>query len=86
MDKITVIPFAGGCIRVCVTEAGAGSILSEGLKTQGDPDTTEEQAFNDAVDGMEALILGLACAGVDVSTKEFGIGVVSAIDAITNNI
>jgi hypothetical protein len=60
------------------------SITSEGFHLNKDePDYDVE--YEAAIDGFESLILGLACAGVDISTEQFREGVVSAVDAIGNN-
>jgi hypothetical protein len=72
-------------ITVRVYDDGTGVITSHGIKTTGDPDSTEEQVFNASIDGMESLILSLACAGIDISTEAFKNAVISALDAITNN-
>ena len=74
------------CISVRVDSDGTGVITSAGLKTPGDADSTEEQVMNAAIDGMEALILALACAGIDISTPAFKKAVISANDALVNNI
>jgi len=39
-----------------------------------------------AVDALESLILAHACAGIDVSSKKYQEGVVTALDAIDNNL
>lgn len=33
-------------------------------------------------DGIESLILGMACAGIDLSTPEFEAALISAVDAV----
>jgi hypothetical protein len=73
-------------ITVRVDDDSTGVITSHGIKTPGDPDSTEEQVFNAAIDGMEALILSLACVGVNIDTPAFRYAVLSTLDAITNNL
>lgn len=87
MPKRTVIELSNNQgITVRVDDNGIGVITSHGIKTPGDPDSTKEQVFNAAIDGMEALILSSACAGVDISTFNFRTAIISAIYAITNNL
>jgi beta-lactamase superfamily II metal-dependent hydrolase len=87
MYKRTVIHLSNNqSITVRVDDDGTGVITSTGLKTTGDADSTEEQIMNAAIDGMEALILSLACAGVDISTEAFKTAIISANDALVNNI
>ena len=73
-------------ITVRVDKDGTGVITSAGLKTPGDADSTEELVMNAAIDGMEALILAIACAGIDISTPAFKEAIISANDALVNNI
>jgi hypothetical protein len=79
---------AGVTITVRVKNGG-GSIVSEGLrKREFESDITHGEAskdYNHAIDGLEALILGHVCAGIDVSAPAYIAGITSAIDAITNN-
>jgi hypothetical protein len=70
-------------IEIEIFHTGEGQILSEGLRCGDDYYKMDE--YNVAIDGMESLILGLACAGVDVSTPQFRDGIISALDAIANN-
>jgi hypothetical protein len=44
------------------------------------------RAYNHAIDGIEALILSLACAGVDIETEEFKQGIRDAIAGCANNL
>jgi len=43
------------------------------------------RAYNKACDTIESLILGHACAGMDVTNKTYVEGLKSAMDAIANN-
>ena len=63
-----------------VEEPGAGSIVSD-LR---EGDTAANRQYNAAVDGLEALILAHACAGVDVESPAYLEGIETAVDAIAN--
>ena len=85
--KRTVIHFNDSqSITVRVDDNGTGVITSHGIKTPGDAASTEELMMNAAIDGMEALILSLACAGIDISTPAFKKAIISTNDALVNNI
>jgi len=60
---------------------GGGDLESD-LKSD-DPD---DEAYNDSIDGLEALILAHACAGVDVTEKKYITGIETALEAISNNV
>jgi len=40
--------------------------------------------FNARIDGLESLLLALACEGVKVDTPEVRTAIISALDAINN--
>lgn len=42
--------------------------------------------FNAAIDGLEALILAHACAGVDIASPAYVEGIETAVDAIGNHL
>jgi len=44
------------------------------------------KTFNTVMDGIEALLLALACEGVDVGTAQFEVAIQTAIQATANNI
>jgi hypothetical protein len=73
--KVIRLPVCG--IVVTLGE-GSGTITSD-LYEQDD------DAWNATVDGIEALILGHACAGIDISTPAYLEGVESAIQGAANN-
>ena len=60
-----------------------GSITSQ-LKEPGRG--TLVRAFNAAIDGLEALILAHACAGVDIASPAYIEGIETAVDAIGNHL
>lgn len=43
-------------------------------------------AYNNAVHGIESLILGHACAGIDIGTPAYIEGIESAVQGAANNI
>ena len=47
-----------------------------------DPDDTD---YNHMIDGLESLILAHACAGVDVQSEQYLMGISDAIYATSNN-
>jgi len=62
---------------------GRGSITSQ-LKEPGRG--TLVCTFNAAIDGLEALILAHACAGVDITSPAYIEGIETAVDAIGNHL
>ncbi|NLF73208.1 MAG: hypothetical protein GX575_29580 [Candidatus Anammoximicrobium sp.] len=62
---------------------GLGSITSQ-LKAPGRG--TLVRKFNAAIDGLEALILAHACAGVDITSPAYIEGIETAVDAIGNHL
>ncbi len=52
-----------------------------------DPGCCEQhQSYNAAIDGIESLVLAHACAGIDVSSKEYVEGIQTAIDAVNHHL
>jgi hypothetical protein len=78
-------------IEIEYTSDGNGTIFSTGLKCD-DPSGVSEgtaealAAFNGAIDGLEALILAQACAGIDVTSDAYKQAVMSAFEGIDNNL
>jgi hypothetical protein len=62
---------------------GRGSITSQ-LKAPGRGILVRK--FNAAIDGLEALILAHACAGVDITSPAYIEGIETAADAIGNHL
>lgn len=77
--KRTVLSMGVDRITVIVYDDGTGVIKSS-LAEDG------ESAWNDAVDGLESLILAQACAGIDISTPTYLKAVETALEAISNNV
>ncbi len=42
--------------------------------------------YNHAMDGIEALVLGHACSGIDVTSPEYIEGIETAVQAAANNL
>jgi hypothetical protein len=61
-------------------DPGCGTLTSD-LKATG----AGARSFNKAIDGLEALILAHACAGIDVASTAYVEGIESAVDAIDNH-
>jgi hypothetical protein len=64
-----------------VEEPGSGSIVSD----LHEPETATRR-YNAAIDGLEALILAHACAGVDVESPAYLEGIETAVDAIASRV
>lgn len=52
---------------------------------ESEEEVAERRGFNGAVDGVESLILSLACNGIDVESDTFQDAVNGCLDAIGNN-
>jgi hypothetical protein len=63
-----------------VEKPGSGSIVSD-LRAA---EATANRQYNAAIDGIEALILAHACAGVDVESPAYIEGIETTVDAIAN--
>lgn len=60
-----------GCIKSTLKDA-----TSEG----------DNPGYDAAIDGLESLILCHACAGINVEDPKYIEGIVTAVDAISNNL
>lgn len=81
-----------GIIVTLDADGKGGAIVSE-LHEELDEDVeggSEEDMAHDrhdgAMDGIESLILGHACAGIDIAAPEYVEGIRSAVEACGNNI
>lgn len=75
-------------LELALDGQGGGAIAVSTL-TCIDPDREGEEADNykdyeTAVDGIEALVLALACEGIDVSTPAFGRALFTAVETCGN--
>ncbi len=68
-------------IEVEVNDKGTGIITSNlhAVEDEG------EDEYNAACDGLESLILGHACAGLDISAPAYVTGIRTAVEAIANH-
>jgi len=64
-------------------ESVCGLITSDLRDPKGN---AQSRKFNAAIDGLEALILAHACAGVDVESPAYIEGIETAVDALGNNL
>ena len=60
-----------------------GGAISSNL--QGE-DAEEDADYNLAIDGIESLILGHACAGIDIESPAYLEGIETAVEAAANNL
>ncbi len=73
-----------------VNVSGNSGVISSSLHENGflweDDDTrTHKNRAKGFADGIEALILALACEGIDVHTQEFANAIETAVDGFANN-
>lgn len=92
-----IIDIPGCCTMVLrINEMGGGnldsdlgvtSIKGDNLKSdaeiQNNPDEAAE--YNAAIDGIESLVLALACKGIDVETPAFADALQTAIEVVANH-
>ena len=62
---------------------GAGTIAS---KLKGPEKTAAEWLCNAAINGLEALILAHACAGVNIESPAYVEGIETAVEATTTHL
>jgi hypothetical protein len=76
-DIIVTVENGGGSVSSCLHDEGYLWCKGEGklMKAQG----------NGFADGLESLLLALACAGVDIHTPAFAEAIQTAVDAAANN-
>ena len=88
-----------GKIRIKVDTVQGGGSLVSGLKDpctvcgnidcyecpEYDKDDKDSRRFyNNAMDGVESLLLALACDGVNIGTKQFKNAIQTSVEAIGN--
>lgn len=81
------------CGTITLTE---NSISTEGIKETISfyPESVENKhvsshnahEYNNAIDGLESLLLALHCAGVDIGTSQYKEAIETAVEAIANNL
>jgi hypothetical protein len=70
--------------RECSAGSPARGTITSQLREPGRG--TLVRAFNAAIDGLEALILAHACAGVDITSPAYIESIEAAVDAIGNHL
>ena len=78
-------------IVIELTGDGGGSIISDLHETETKPFYSAEELDSEIkrqvfIDGIEALILGHACAGIDITTPAYLEGIESAVQGCADNI
>ena len=59
-------------------------VLTSNLHDDVNPNDSNEVEYDAAINGVESLILSLACEGIDVSTPEFVSAINTTLDKIAN--
>ncbi len=90
-DKVKIIELGieGIIVNIGIDETGrfGGQIRSDLHSTNIDPNVTDDdELYNAAIDGIESMILGHACAGIDITTEAYKEGIKTAVDACANNL
>lgn len=83
MDKVYEIRDGGAEIIVRVN--GKSGRLTSNCGVKSKRLTRGDKLFNAAIDGVESLILALACAGVNIEAPEIVEAVGTALEAVGNN-
>ena len=65
-----------------------GGKLTSNLKDEESANDGEDDVYeyNIAIDGIEALVLAQACAGVNIQTPEYAAALLTAVVAVQNQI
>lgn len=88
MSKIYTIPKYGITVEVVNMNGAPGGGISSGLSEclMGSEPYEGDFELDGAVNALESLILGHACAGIDISSEAYVTGLDTAIEAIANNL
>ena len=78
-------------LTVTLTGDGGGEITSNlkescDMEIMGEGCCEDHEMYNNAIDGMESLVLAHACAGVDVYGKKYVAGLKVAIGEIAQHV
>lgn len=76
---------SGDLIRITVQKFTPGGGTIESNLKNGLTDSDEDKAYGNAVDGMESMLLALACAGFDLSGEPGGVAIRTALEALDSN-
>lgn len=88
--KTTVIDL--GCYGIVITIEGEAGRITDSLHLDiqfcqdapdyaGKEETESMETYNNLIDGITSLILGHACAGIDVESPAYLKGIETAVDA-----
>jgi hypothetical protein len=86
--KTYTIPKYGITVEVIDMNGCSGGGINSGLKEVmvGDGPFESDFEIQGAIHALESLILGHACAGIDIGSEAYVTGLDSAIEAIANNL
>jgi uncharacterized membrane protein YkgB len=96
-DKTIKLPCFGIVVELTEIELhsltpnryNGGSITSDLHENPDDSDMEDENDiynYNNSMDGIESMILGHACAGIDIESPAYIEGIESAVQACADNI
>lgn len=84
MEKTYEIPQFGMVVKITGTQEGyptPGGTITSDLHT----DDEDDDEYNSAIDGIEALVLAHAVEGIDISAPAYVKGIQTAVDSAANN-
>jgi hypothetical protein len=86
--KTYTIPKYGITVEVVDENGASGGGIKSGLSEtlMGSEPYEGDFEIDGAINALESLILGHACAGIDISSKAYVEGLDTAIEAIANNL
>lgn len=73
-----------GNIRVEWLDSGSGQIASDLAEYFEVADTAKDKPLRAAIDVLEATILAMACAGINVKTAKFQDAIQTVLDKMAN--
>lgn len=73
----------GDWIRIEVCDSESNGTIQSNLKN-GLTDDKEDVAYGNAVDGLESMLLALACEGFDLGSEKGEIAIQTALEALDN--
>lgn len=87
MKRTIKLPCFGIVVNLDTEDPGAGAISSD-LHEMPDGNNADgnDYRYDGAMDGIEALILAQACAGIDIESPAYIEAIETAVQACANNI
>ena len=67
------------CDFSCDESQGQWNEGEDSIEYESEDDVHDRLLFNEQMDAIEALVLAHACGGVDVTTKEYQLGIEAAV-------